>query len=164
VRLAWSVALLVLVGAMIASVGLGRRASRERELAAALNAARHDVHALVLGSVAVAPGTDPDMLIRSELNRLARTRTVFDDDAGSAARLLASVLGAWPEGAPTQTSSISVTPDLVTVTALVADPDVAQRLTDALGSLDGWRAENPSVNPERDAIRTTVRIRREEGG
>ncbi|MBL9032106.1 MAG: hypothetical protein JNM80_10425 [Phycisphaerae bacterium] len=140
----------VLLCAALASLGLFRRAERDRSLAAAMR------HAQAAAVEAVLPGGSAAQLT----NELATLRVTRPDArrAPDASLALAAVLAAWPRDAACRAQSIGVGPEGASIAvAIPGDPAPFLR---ALATPPGWTMDEPRLNTADAVTRLAIRLRR----
>lgn len=147
----------VLLAALIAVLGLVRRAGHWESVAEQARAA--SVQALLQ----ISPGAT----LEKVLAELARLRPATEAAASlrpppDAAPQLAALLNAWPAAIPSKPQSISVTPAALDV-SVALDGNAAVFLR-AFKPPPGWRLDEPRLNTAETITRVTLRMRPAEGG
>ena len=167
----------VLLCAVMAALGLERRAAQMREDAAYIDRQR-----LALSESVLEPSTPPqaprkergaltvpvEQRLIAELRRLELSRpsqpvlaslggTTDTSDAGET---LASLLRVWPEPELlARTESISITPTSVSMHGTVADTAAATRWSEAIRGAKDWNLQQPSVQATREGVRVTMHLK-----
>lgn len=147
-----------MLGLALILAGLERRASWHEGRRRALQDRTSEVYAQVLGPT-TAGSQPPSARLSSELRGLRQTRgarpaaSVSRDVVGSFAALLA----AWPKDARARGDTLIITGNSMSLTASVGSHDQARSLADAVGTLPGWKAEQPQVTSQRDGVRVALR-------
>lgn len=153
--------------ALLLVVGLERRRIDFADRTAVVDEQRTAVYDDVLGPRAITTSALPaEQILIAELRSLRQTRRAGKSDSGNQAagpamadcsQVLAGLLALWPADIPTQTDSITVTATVITARADVESMTDAQRLADALGSLDGWQLQQPQTQAGATSVNVTLR-------
>ncbi len=152
------VALVVLLCAALATLGLERRVQAAKRGIEAIEAARGAVLAEVLGAEAGEGGQPASLRLTAERRRLEETRDadVNVSAVTNGAVLLASLLAHWPPDVHATTESVSVGDGSVTIRAAVPTMADAQQFADAFAPMSGWRLRQPRSEARRDDVAVTL--------
>ncbi len=152
------VAIVVLLCAALATLGLERRVLAAKRGLESLEAARGALLDDVLGADSGGGGQPATLRLTAERRRLERTRDA-DVDVGAVtngALMLASLLAHWPADVHATAESVSVGDGSVTVRAAVPTMADAQRFADAFAPMSGWRLRQPRSETRRDDVAVTL--------
>lgn len=138
----------LLLCAVLAAIGLHRRAAHWARVAEAANAARHEV--------ANAAGLRPEAL-GAELARLDALSASTVRHPTDATAFLAALLDAWPVGVAAEPQSLSVSEEGASL-AVNVEGDPAPFLA-AFSTPQGYRLEDPRLNASRGVTRLALRLR-----
>jgi len=126
-----------------------------------------EVRLAALGPAAAGSRQPPASLLLGELRKLRATRS---DRAGGdssserpADRVLAALLGQWPENLQSRTESLVVAPRSIELVVTVPDLKSAEDFANAIRGFEGITVGNESTTRERDRVRVTMRLNRRLG-
>ncbi len=152
------VAIVVLLCAALATLGLERRVQAAKRGIEAIEAARGAVLAEVLGAQAGGGAQPASLRLTAERRRLEQTRDADVDISAvtNGAVLLASLLAHWPADVHATTESVSVAEGSITIRAAVPTMADAQRFADAFVPMCGWRLRQPRSEAGHDDVTVTL--------
>ncbi|MEM9373749.1 MAG: hypothetical protein AAGA55_08910 [Planctomycetota bacterium] len=125
------------------------------------------VHVEALGSASVGSRQPLASLVTSDLRKLRATRTGPNQTRSSgpsspADLMLAAILKHWPPAAEARTDSITVSPRSIEISATVPTLSHAGTLVQAMRSVPDVVFGGESTARDRDRIRITIRLARED--
>ncbi|HMN96842.1 MAG TPA: hypothetical protein PKC43_10230 [Phycisphaerales bacterium] len=164
----WQASLLIVLGIAGVGLGFGVRASAienaimtlERTRTARIVAALDDGESDLSRPSSPLP---PELRLLAELRRLERASggsTSANRRSDDAAPALAALLAAWPEPSQASFESLVVSSESIVVQGVAPEPAEAQRVSDALAGLRGWRLLQPQLRGLRDSVAFTIELRR----
>ncbi|MCC6679177.1 MAG: hypothetical protein IT436_18785 [Phycisphaerales bacterium] len=145
---------LVVLLAMLVSVGLIRRAAHWSDVTRTAEESQSQLAADLLG-----PGIPLEQVnytLDAEIDRLRELARARPADPYDASVQLASLLRSWPAATPSKPQSVSVNDSGVTVSVSV-DGDPAPFLS-AFKAPDGWALDEPRLNQAGEVTRLTLRL------
>jgi hypothetical protein len=158
-----ALAALLLLG-LIVGVSLRRGAYAD-----AASAADERRRALIVAALGPGDrdGLPPELRLLAELRRLEQRAGAAGAAMAAMPRdaspVLAAVLAAWPEGVDATFESLLVADEAVSLRGLAVDAATAQRISQALSTIDGWRLEQPQFRTSRQRVSFAIDLRRTSG-
>ncbi len=161
-----AIAIVLVVGiAVLLIFGMERRINAMQAQAVLYDERENTVARSILGDDASANSLPVRLQLTALARELRSTRDVQTGpiESSDAAVALSELLTVWPRNVSIQTTSLSVTPQMITIQGSLDNAGNVQQLADALQILSAWDLRQPRVNSSRDSVRTTIQLVRRTG-
>lgn len=147
--------------ALIVAIGLARRSDRLIQAHGALHDRLREMYVQVLGSDALDRPQPLSLQLTAEARRLAQSHDAAARSGDGMAMpdlglALQQLLKHWPRDVQLQTESITVTPDTMTIRAIMPT-EQSTRALEGFGSWESWRRQQPEITNTRG--RTVLNLR-----